>query len=128
MQPTHTGTTTSNSNSSSSPWRHQRYHNQGLPWTAAENGLWASKEACHSRAEKTVEQWGDCLKWMLKYTDTHEEVQRTAKAFVQADFHCKTTLQALERANKTMTLVMEKQKGVHAVLTALEQVEEILDT
>ncbi|KAI8147307.1 hypothetical protein BJV82DRAFT_664553 [Fennellomyces sp. T-0311] len=92
-----------------------------------ENQFAASKEECHARAERTVDEWSECLKMMLKYSDPSDEFNKTIKRFVQSDVHAKNTRQALERTSKALDQLLEKKQDILATTTTLEEIQETLD-
>ncbi|KAI9028986.1 hypothetical protein CLU79DRAFT_696713 [Phycomyces nitens] len=92
----------------------------------SDDSLFASKEKCHLKTEKTLEAWGDCIKMMLKYSTTHDEMQKTAKAFVQADTHAKNTRQSLNKASKTLEMLLDKKRAILAATSTLEEIQQCL--
>ncbi|KAL0088321.1 hypothetical protein J3Q64DRAFT_1695876 [Phycomyces blakesleeanus] len=111
--------------SSNRSYRSNRSHVMS-PSMVSDDSLFASKEKCHIKAEKTLEAWGDCIKMMLKYSNTHDEMQKTARAFVQADTHAKNTRQSLNKASKTLELLLDKKREILATTGTLKDIGQCL--
>ncbi|KAI9267901.1 hypothetical protein BDA99DRAFT_558107 [Phascolomyces articulosus] len=92
-----------------------------------ENQFAASKEDCHARAERTVDDWSECLKMMLKYSDPMDEFNKTIKRTVQADTHAKNTKQALEKTCQALDQLLERKQEILATTKTLEEIQELLD-
>ncbi|ORY98101.1 hypothetical protein BCR43DRAFT_490874 [Syncephalastrum racemosum] len=91
-----------------------------------EEYLFGSRDDPHNQAEKTIDDWADCLKSIVK-SDAHEEFQKTCKLFVQADAHAKNTHQALDKTSKAMHALLSKQEFIRDTMTDLEKMQHALD-
>ncbi|KAI9488330.1 hypothetical protein BDB00DRAFT_57522 [Zychaea mexicana] len=92
-----------------------------------ENRFAASKEECHARAERTVDEWSECLKMMLRYSDPSDEFNKTIKRFVQTDSHAKNTRQALEKTSKALDQLLEKKQDILATTKIFEEIQDLLE-
>ncbi|CDH53038.1 predicted protein [Lichtheimia corymbifera JMRC:FSU:9682] len=85
------------------------------------------RDECHSRADKTMDEWSDCLKMMLKYSDPRDDFQKTLKRFTQVDGHAKNTKQALEKANQALDQLLEKRQGILGSIKTLQETQRKLE-
>jgi uncharacterized protein YktB (UPF0637 family) len=74
------------------------------------DNFFASKQDCHSKAEKVFDDWETCLRTLMvnKSCDVHEETLKTAKLFAQVDSLSKNTQHSLERTGKVLDQLLDK--------------------
>ncbi|KAI9491287.1 hypothetical protein BDB00DRAFT_740485, partial [Zychaea mexicana] len=87
----------------------------------------ASKEECHARAERTVDEWSECLKVLLVQSFFQKTGIPTLKRFVQADSHAKNTRQALEKTSKALDQLLEKKHDILATTKTFEEIQDLLE-
>ncbi|KAI8881918.1 hypothetical protein K501DRAFT_187937 [Backusella circina FSU 941] len=73
-----------------------------------EDNFLTAKEECHSKTESAIDEWGESLKNMIKFSEIHDMTQKNAKSFTQVDSLLKNTKSSLEKSSKMLDKLLEK--------------------
>ncbi|KAI8376383.1 uncharacterized protein BYT42DRAFT_615136 [Radiomyces spectabilis] len=107
---------------------HSTYSFQSALHHTTDDSFLNSKEECRSKAEKTLNDWTEALKFITRYTDSHDDVRKAARSFVQVDNYAANTQLALKKTGKLLDALIDRKFGMLATTKTLNEIHSLLET
>ncbi|KAF1797957.1 hypothetical protein V8B55DRAFT_1452174 [Mucor lusitanicus] len=89
--------------------------------------FFASKEECHLKTSKTLDDWEYVIKALSKTSQIHDDTLKTAKLFTQVDSLSKNTRNSIEKTSKTLDRLLDKKLSILAAVKDFNDIQSSLD-
>ncbi|GAN01628.1 hypothetical protein MAM1_0010d01062 [Mucor ambiguus] len=89
--------------------------------------FFASREECHLKTSKTLDDWECVIKALSKTSQVHDDTLKTAKLFTQVDSLSKNTKNSIEKTSKTLDRLLDKKLGILAAVKDFNDIQSSLD-
>ncbi|KAL9548210.1 hypothetical protein MBANPS3_005791 [Mucor bainieri] len=89
--------------------------------------FFASKEECHLKTSKTLDDWESVIKALSKTSQVHDDTLKTAKLFTQVDSLSKNTKNSIEKTSKTLDRLLDKKLSILAAVKDFNDIQSSLD-
>ncbi|CEI94542.1 hypothetical protein RMCBS344292_08751 [Rhizopus microsporus] len=87
----------------------------------------STKQDCHYKTAKAFEEWSHVLRQTIRMSTCYDELETTTKSFTSVDILAKTTRNHLERTEKALKLLSDKQSDLLFISQEFDDIDNLLN-